>query len=362
MKFYPLVITILICHLGSLNAQQLGDYRSTASGNWTSAAIWETYNGVGWIAATSYPGQNTGTNNVNILGGNSVTITSTILNSVNSLTIGDGTGATDNFYIGNTASLITQLVTVANGGFVKWTANVSFYLPAGAAFKIDPGGVLSTDKPCSAGKRLVIGATIYSTCNGGAGADYSFTELEDEGGSLSVTPTSNGPICEGALLNLYANPSGAGSSGASFLWTGSNGFTSSSINPVVAGLNQGNYTFSVTISDSSGNTHTNSVAVTVSATPSITATTPGSRTGPGTVLLNATASSGVLDWFSNSSGGTSLGSGSSFMTPSIASTTIFYVEASENGCISNRTAVTATINGVTTVISNRKITFRTKVN
>ena len=74
------------------------------------------------------------------------------------------------------------------------------------------------------------------------------------------------------------------------------------------------------------------------------------------------ASSGVLNWFSNASGGSSLGTGSTFMTPSISATTTFYVEASENGCVSARVPVMATINGVTDVIINPRITYRVKIN
>tara|TARA_R110002153_G_scaffold97078_3_gene231634 strand:+ start:768 stop:1856 length:1089 start_codon:yes stop_codon:yes gene_type:complete len=362
MKAYITLITIFIFGSAVLYAQQAGDYRSIASGNWTSVGIWETYNGTTWGAATSYPGQLTGTNDVFIIGGNSVSISSTILNTINSILIGDGTAALDNFYVSGTSSLNTQLVTIANGGHAEWISNVSLSLPAGASFQINPGGELATDRPCSASKRLIIGATVYSTCNGGAGAQYDFTDLNESGGSLSVSPTSDSPICEGEILNLYANPSGTGATGASFLWTGPNGFTATTSDATVSGLAQGDYTYTVTITDSAGNTNTKSVTATVLATPQITSTTPGSRNGSGTVLLNAMASSGVLNWFSNASGGSSLGTGFTFMTPSISATTTFYVEASENGCVSARVPVMATINGVTDVIINPRITYRVKIN
>lgn len=34
-----------------------GDFRSTAAGNWTSLATWQTFNGTTWVAAATYPGQ-----------------------------------------------------------------------------------------------------------------------------------------------------------------------------------------------------------------------------------------------------------------------------------------------------------------
>ena len=48
-------------------AQTIGDYRSVASGNWTALATWQYYNGNAWVAATAYPGQNTGIQNVSII-------------------------------------------------------------------------------------------------------------------------------------------------------------------------------------------------------------------------------------------------------------------------------------------------------
>ena len=361
MKVFVSIILYLL-NFYCLNGQQSGDYRTIASGNWTNTAIWQTYNGTNWVAATNYPGQTIGTNDVFILGGNSVSISSTILNTINSLTVGDGLGLLDNFYVSGTSSLNTQQITIANGGFVEWTSNVSLSLPSGASFNINSGGVLSTDNPCSASKRLIIGAVIYSTCNGGSRAQYSFSDLNDNGGSLSVTPSSNDPICNGQILNLYANPSGTGSSNASFLWTGSNGYSSTSPNTYISGLNPGNYTFTVTISDTSGNTNTKSISVTVFNTPVITATTPGSRNGQGTVILGATASSGVITWFSSVSGGSALGNGTSFTTPTISATTTFYVQTFENSCSSDRVPVIATINPSPTVISNRNITYRVNNN
>ena len=56
-------------------------------------------------------------------------------------------------------------------------------------------------------------------------------------------------------------------------------------------------------------------------------TTNNSNCGPGNVSLNASGtSSGILNWYDNATGGTNLGSGSTFITPFINSTTNYYVE------------------------------------
>lgn len=49
------VIFIGILTLGQAFAQQAGDYRSAANGNWSDAATWETFDGSSWIPAVSAP-------------------------------------------------------------------------------------------------------------------------------------------------------------------------------------------------------------------------------------------------------------------------------------------------------------------
>jgi hypothetical protein len=45
MKLLTFTIITLIIGLANLNAQQIGDYKTVGSGNWTSVGIWNTYNG-----------------------------------------------------------------------------------------------------------------------------------------------------------------------------------------------------------------------------------------------------------------------------------------------------------------------------
>ncbi len=86
------------------------------------------------------------------------------------------------------------------------------------------------------------------------------------------------------------------------------------------------------------------VTATVNGALSITGTIPERRCGTGTVALGASASSGTINWYSASSGGTSLGTGTSYTTGSISATTTYYVDANNGTCISTpRTAVIATV-------------------
>lgn len=92
------------------------------------------------------------------------------------------------------------------------------------------------------------------------------------------------------------------------------------------------------------------VTVTVNSLPAVpTNLAGGSHCGAGTVSLSATAAAGTIcQWFAAETGGNSLGSGSSFTTPSIVSTTNYYVASynESTGCSSARQMVTATINDI----------------
>ncbi|HEY6142101.1 MAG TPA: glucose/sorbosone family PQQ-dependent dehydrogenase, partial [Flavobacterium sp.] len=93
----------------------------------------------------------------------------------------------------------------------------------------------------------------------------------------------------------------------------------------------------------------NIVSVSTTATPTITGTTPGSRTGTGTVTLITTTSAGTISWFTAATGGSALTGAtgtttSTFVTPSISSTTTYYAETTSGTCTSSpRTAVVATV-------------------
>ena len=96
---------------------------------------------------------------------------------------------------------------------------------------------------------------------------------------------------------------------------------------------------------------TGSATVNLTVTPAAPTATGGSTCGPGTVTLTAsggTPAGGTYNWYVLSSGGVASQSSTatSFTTPSISSTTTYYVSYTSSGVESNRTAVTATVNPV----------------
>lgn len=166
----------------------------------------------------------------------------------------------------------------------------------------------------------------------------------------TITGTTGAARCDAGSVTLNATASAgtinwyAASTGGTSLGTGTS-FTTPSISS--------NTTYYVDATNSGCTTATRTaVTATVTTTPSITGTTDASRCGTGSVNLSATASGGTINWYAASTGGTSLGTGNSFPTPSISSTTTYYVDATNGACTSaSRTAVTATVNSEP-IISN----------
>jgi gliding motility-associated-like protein len=91
---------------------------------------------------------------------------------------------------------------------------------------------------------------------------------------ISPVPSSNSPVCEGAVLNL-TSPTVVG---ASYSWTGPNGFTSSVQNPSITNVQlaaAGTYSLTITVNGCLGTTSTTTVSVTpLPATPQVLSNSP----------------------------------------------------------------------------------------
>ncbi|MDO6852529.1 gliding motility-associated C-terminal domain-containing protein [Cellulophaga lytica] len=85
------------------------------------------------------------------------------------------------------------------------------------------------------------------------------------------------------------------------------------------------------------------ITIVQNSSPTVTGTSD-SRCGEGSVTLTGTTTDGSLLWYDAPSGGTLVHTGLNFDTPSLSVTTSYYVEATANGCTSDRVEVVATIN------------------
>ncbi|KMQ60817.1 hypothetical protein ACM40_13900 [Chryseobacterium sp. BLS98] len=187
----------------------MGDYKSVATGNWATLSTWNYYNGTAWVAATSYPGQNTSpvANNVIINSGNTVNVPANL-------------------------TLVNLTKITINGGVLSITNNnVTLALPANTKISIINGGSISVDTPCSSTKVIQIGTVQYASCSGGSGMYASFAELNTGGGSFTSVPTvSPASILSGQSVVLSGNYSGFSAAVPSYSWTGTGpgGYTFSS--------------------------------------------------------------------------------------------------------------------------------------
>jgi hypothetical protein len=150
----------------------------------------------------------------------------------------------------------------------------------------------------------------------------------------TVTVTGNTDLCLSGTKTLGLTPV-TGISASNVQWkmnnidiSGANSMTY--ITPSLTTTTD----FSADIIDGNGNVCLTTATGTVLVnSPVITGTTPGSRCGLGPVNLSAAATGAngtpTLKWYTAATGGTPIGTGSPFATPSISTTTDFYVAAAE---------------------------------
>lgn len=107
----------------------------------------------------------------------------------------------------------------------------------------------------------------------------------------------------------------------------------------------GNITFTVFTSASIDDNRANdtlTVSRAITPIPGPPTTTSDSICGGGTATLSAT-SPFTITWYSAASGGTSIGTGPSFTTPSLTATTVYYASQTTNGCESSRAPASAVV-------------------
>jgi uncharacterized protein YjdB len=156
--------------------------------------------------------------------------------------------------------------------------------------------------------------------------------------TIDALPTISGTLttCVGATTIL----AGSGSSAAVNPWTSSNtSIATVSTTGVVTGVLAG--TVNIVFQNSKG--CTTSASVIVKPIPEAPVANSVTITTPQVVTLNATGcTGGTITWYNSAS--TSVGTGSSYTTPtSISSTTTYSADCNLNGCVSSsRTPVTIT--------------------
>jgi hypothetical protein len=261
----------------------------------------------------------------------------------------------DEFAAGSFAGAITANATVCAGA--NGTLNLTGY-GTGATIltwqSSTDGGVTYNDISGTAGATSYNYTSITQTTKFIARVSYSC------GGNVSTQTSDTATITVNPIPTLTANASGvcigstvnittASSPALANPWVSSNSSIATvSTSGVVTGIAAG----SATITFTSNTGCSNTISIPVNALPTAPSLTNGSRCGTGAVtLLEATPNSGnTIQWYNAPTGGTLQTTGTSFTTPSIAATTIYYAQAANsNGCTSTRTPDTAFVYTVPTI-------------
>ncbi len=149
----------------------------------------------------------------------------------------------------------------------------------------------------------------------GIGPDYT--------PAVSVNFSASGTSACSAPFNVSFDNNTINASSAT--WSFGDGGTSSSWNASHSYAAPGTYTVKLVASGACGTDSLVSSSLITITTPSSPTGTGGTRCGPGTVDLSASGA-GILKWYTAATGGTPIGVGSSFTTPSVAATTTYYAE------------------------------------
>ncbi|MBN2683178.1 MAG: PKD domain-containing protein, partial [Bacteroidales bacterium] len=174
---------------------------------------------------------------------------------------------------------------------------------------------------------LVFSAPGYvsQTFTNVSASNYSTTVL-----NVSLAPAA--PVADFAadevttctgLINFTSSASGVDT----WSWNFGDGNTSTEENPTHTYTADGTYTVSLTVTNCAGlgtdtETKTSYIVVDLPTAPS---SNDNYRCGTGTVTISSFGS-GTINWYDSETGGTLLGTGNSFTTPSISSTTTYYAE------------------------------------
>ena len=348
-----LILMILLLASIKVFSQTLGDYRSVNPGGpWTNLNSWQYYDGSSWVVATTYPGQNaTGTGNVLIQSGHSITIGTTGINTgvIGSITItgnltltGINTAGTGTDYIFN-----TPLITVTPlQGTITFINKVNLKLPGNAVLSVTSDTTPNPDYygligDCNHNQDIYIGTSVYAYCNGAGENGLTFDDVMNGSGTLNAIPSSNSPLCEGNQINLFGNYSGITGATVSYSWAivapGGGNSNSTLQNPTILNAIAGTYNITLTCTTTyKGNPYSNYETFFVLVNPrpgtiSIgTITQPTCSTSSGSVILNNLPTG---NWTINP--GAISGSGTSTTINGLSPGTYNFTVTNNNGCISN---------------------------
>ena len=216
------------------------------------------------------------------------------------------------------------ITAIGTGGVINWYADGALTVPVSSGSQYTTG-VLTTTTSFWA-------TESYGSCESPA------VEVEVVVNPLPATPIagSNSPICEGATLQLTASDA----FGATYTWTGPNGFTSSLQNPTIDNVTEANHqgVYSVTVTNNasgcvSGTATVNVDIVPIPDAPSISSNSPLCE-GEDLVLTASNVDGATYTWYDGSNNiiTTTVDNSLTIPTVTLADAGTYGVSVNVSGC------------------------------
>jgi hypothetical protein len=237
------------------------------------------------------------------------------------------------------------------GGLTQWFTNSSGGNPIATGNIFNPVGVLDSGIPNTA----TPGTTVFYAGSNGAVCRTRTT--------FTINPYTVGGNVAGTATVCGNNNSGelelSGHVGSIIRWESStNNFNDITvINDTTAIITYTNLLqttqFRAVVKSGACSQQYSSVATITVLPGNVPTVTGASRCDTGTLTLTATGcSSGTVNWYTMVSGGSIIATGTSYVTPSLSTTTTYYVNCSVSSCLVGRIPVTATITSATTPVTS----------
>jgi hypothetical protein len=235
----------------------------------------------------------------------------------------------------NEAGMITVTSPLSNFDTYTWSPVTNLYTDAGCTI---PYTVMANHSTVYV--KATDGIITEYTCNAlnspNQCANFATTEVTVLAANPVIVSNPEAICLEGSAVLTVSPTTTLGD--AQYQWqTSADNITFNDI----AGATDASYTtpnltvttyYRLLLKNGSGQTCSQPTYTMMVIDPQILTTSPATRCGFGTVTLGATGSTGaVLNWYSSATGGQKLGTGNTFTTPVITTTTPFFVSASTGG-------------------------------
>ena len=239
-------------------------------------------------------------------------------------------GCTAAFDVDNTTPVVGEPITFINqstGGENRYNWNFGTNANPGMANTVGPHSVSYS----SSGPKTV---TLTVSWNGFGSNTATKTDYINVGPTPVPTAGNNGPICTGSTLSLTASSI----TGATYSWTGPNGFTSSSRNPTVSTsattAMAGTYSVTATLYGYTSTAGTTTVTVYGNLTAGISGGTSPIcyNTNPGTLTATGGGGNGSYTYLWYKDGSTTGVTTQTYNPGNLTASASFYCEVTSGSC------------------------------